>query len=159
LSPFTLHPSLFFSPTITAVFTRISQRSKETFDPFFRQTGRTTEDPAMQAAMRISSEQEIAQAVLSALPAGAARLVRDDGESLRYSVNAPDLKLNSVVFRKESLRALQSDPAREVKLEYLARDIARSARRRTDYSYPRTSRITFGLRSRRSSMIRLAPAR
>ena len=112
----------------------------------------------MHAAMRISSEQEIAQAVLSALPTGAARLVCDDHESLRYSVNAPGLKLNSVVFRKESLRALQSDPAREVKLEYLARDIARSARRRADYSYPRTIRIPIRLKSRHASLIRLAPA-
>ena len=113
----------------------------------------------MQAAMRISSEQEIAREVLSALPTGAARLVCDDDESLRYSVNAPGLKLKSVVFRKESLRALQSDPAREVKLEYLARDIVRSARRRADYSYPHATRFSLRLKSRRSSLIRLAPAR
>jgi hypothetical protein len=112
----------------------------------------------MHAAMRISSEQELAQAVLSGLPVGAARLVCDDGESLQYTVNAPALKLTSVVFRKESLRALQNDPAREVKLEYLARDIARSARRRADYIYPRTTRVAIRLKSRRGSMIRLAPA-
>lgn len=112
----------------------------------------------MQAAMRISSEQEIARAVLGGLPSGAARLVCDDGESLRYSVNAPGLKLSSVVFRKDSLRALQSDPVREVKVEYLARDLSRSARRRADYSYPRTSRVPLRPRSRRGSLIMLAPA-
>jgi hypothetical protein len=112
----------------------------------------------MHAAMKISSEQEIAQAVLRALPTGAARLVCDDGESLHYAISAPSLKLSSVVFRKESLRALQNDPDREVKLEYLARDIAGSARRRADYSYPRTTRVASRLRSRRVSMIRLAPA-
>ena len=112
----------------------------------------------MQAAMKISSEQEIALAVLSALPTGAARLVCDDEETLRYSVSAAGLKLRLVVFRKESLRTLQSDPAREVKLEYLGRDIARSAKRRAYYLYPRTTRIPVSLRSRRGSMISLAPS-
>jgi hypothetical protein len=112
----------------------------------------------MHAAMKISSEQEIALAILSALPAGSTRLVCDDQETLRYSVAAAGFKLRLIVFRKESLRTLQNDPAREIKIEYLARDIVRSGKRRFDYIYPRTIRIPVSLRSRRGSLIRLAPS-
>ena len=46
-------------------------------------------------------------------------------------------KLCSVIFSKSALRKLFSDPDREIKLDYLRRDIARQARARREYRYPR----------------------
>ena len=45
-------------------------------------------------------------------------------------------RLHSVVFSRDALRKLLSDPARPVKIEYLRRDIARVATQREEYRYP-----------------------
>ena len=86
-------------------------------------------------------EARLAQEIMSALPAGVARVCSDDRESLRYSVTAEGLKLRTVVLSRASLRRLQSDPARAVKVEYLQRDLIRSATRRAEFHYPRLSRL------------------
>jgi hypothetical protein len=45
-------------------------------------------------------------------------------------------KLSSIVFSCEGLRRLRADPDRDVKIEYLRKDIARAARSRREYRYP-----------------------
>lgn len=86
-------------------------------------------------------ETRIAEEIVSVLPAGVARAVSDDRGSLRYSVRADGMKLRTIVLSRASLRKLIEDPARDVKIEYLRRDLEASAARRAEFRYPRASRI------------------
>ncbi|HSP34454.1 MAG TPA: hypothetical protein VLU46_09070 [Thermoanaerobaculia bacterium] len=89
-----------------------------------------------------AEDTRIAHEIVSVLPEGStARVLSDDGEAVRFIVNADGLKLRSVVLDRESLRRLHCDPARDVKIEYLQRDLATSAGRRAEFRYPRHSRI------------------
>jgi hypothetical protein len=90
---------------------------------------------------RKNDEIRIAEEIVSVLPGVVARACSADRETIRYSVRAADLKLSSVVLSRASLRRLIEDPAREVKIEYLRRDLASSARRRAEFQYPRLHRI------------------
>jgi hypothetical protein len=91
--------------------------------------------------MKTNEETRVAEEIVSVLPAGVARLCSDDRESIRYAVRGLGLKLRSVVFSRAALRTLLSDPVGKVKIEYLQRDLLRSAPRRAEYEYPRKSRI------------------
>lgn len=86
-------------------------------------------------------ETRIADEIMSVLPAGIARAVSDDRRSLRFSVRSAGLKLRTIVFCRESLRRLATDPLRAVKIEYLQRDLLRSADKRAEFRYPRPTRI------------------
>lgn len=100
-------------------------------------------------------ENRIAEEILSVLPAGSvARICSDDHESVSFTVNSAFLKLKAVSLDRESLSRLHSDPARAIKIEYLQRDLLRSAIRRAEFRYPRVSRI-FG-RNNRASRLRAA---
>ena len=101
-------------------------------------------------------EIRMAEEIVSVLPTGVVRAVCDDPDAIRYSVCAEDMKLKTIVLRRTSLRRLIADPARLVKLDYLQRDLLKSARRRAEYRYPRPApapsksgirrKLTFGLR-------------
>ena len=93
-------------------------------------------------------ETRIAEEIVSVLPAGIARALTDDRESLRFAVRGAGLKLRSIVFCRASLRRLINDPLRSVKVEYLQRDLLQSAARRTEFRYPRPARISPRLRLR-----------
>jgi hypothetical protein len=89
-----------------------------------------------------AEETRIAQEIVSVLPENSAvRICSDDADTVRFAVSGNGLKLRSVVFSRESLRRLLSDPARQVKIEYLQRDLAAGAARRTEFRYPRLSRF------------------
>ena len=106
-------------------------------------------------------ETRIAQQIVSVLPDGAvARLCSDDRDKICYAVADASLKLKTIVFSRESLRRLAIDPAFEIKLDYLRRDLVRSAARRAEFRYPRENRIVTAIRSRRAVRIaKLAMAR
>lgn len=88
-----------------------------------------------------NDELAVAEAIVSVLPNGSvARVCSDDRESIRYAVRADGLKLRSIVLRRESLKRLETDAAAAVKIEYLQRDILRSACRRAEFRYPRVIR-------------------
>lgn len=87
-------------------------------------------------------ESRIAEEIMSVLPAGIARALSDDRGSMRFSVRSAGLKLRTIVFCRESLRRLAIDPHRAVKIEYLQRDLLRSAGMRAEFRYPRPNRIT-----------------
>ena len=91
--------------------------------------------------MKTNDETRLAEEIVSVLPAGVARLCSDDRESIRYAVRGLGLKLRSVVFSRKALQKLLLDPAGPVKVEYLQRELVRSAPRRAEYEYPRKSRI------------------
>ena len=87
--------------------------------------------------MKKPDEIQLAEAIVSVLPSGVARACSTDRSTIRYSVRADGLRLRTIVLNRMSLRRLASDPAREVKIEYLRRDLAEHAATRTEFRYPR----------------------
>jgi hypothetical protein len=99
----------------------------------------------MNARPTTADENKLALEIISVLPAeSVARLVSEDSDTIRFSVAG--MKLRTIVLNRQSLRKLCSDPAREVKVEYLQRDLVRSAGRRAEFRYPRLSRIKLTVR-------------
>ena len=99
----------------------------------------------------IIDETRIAQQIVSVLPDTAVtRLCSDDRDTIRYAVSADSLKLRMITFSRKSLRRLAIDPALDVKIEYLQRDLARSASRRAEFRYPRENRVVTAIRGRRN---------
>lgn len=88
-----------------------------------------------------SDEARVAEEIVSVLPAGSfARVCSDDRETIRFTVENSTLKLRTVVLDRESLGRLHSDPARAIKIDYLQRDLVRSAMKRSEFRYPRVPR-------------------
>ena len=84
-------------------------------------------------------ESRIAEEIVGVLPAGVARACSPERDTIRYTVRSAGMKLKSIVLKRSSLRKLMEDPARDVKLEYLKRDLLDSASRRGEFRYPRLS--------------------
>ena len=79
-----------------------------------------------------------ADEILSVLPEGSVmRICSDDRDTLRYAVRAAGLKLRHITLSRASLRRLVDDPQSAIKIDYLRRDIERSAKRRESFQYPR----------------------
>lgn len=92
-------------------------------------------------ASKDTQELNVAEEILSVLPAGSVmRVCSDDRDTLRYAVRASGLKLRQVTLSRASLRRLADDPQSAVKIDYLRRDIERSAKRREAFQYPRQIR-------------------
>ena len=85
----------------------------------------------------MNDESRIAEAIVSVLPAGVARACSAEKHTIRYSVRADGMKLRTIVFNRASLQRLLDDPARDVKIEYLQRDLLDAATRRAEFRYPR----------------------
>ena len=89
-------------------------------------------------ASKDTQELNVAEEILSVLPAGSfMRVCSDDRDTLRFAVRANGLKLRQIVLSRASLRRLIEDPQASVKIDYLRRDLERSAKRREAYQYPR----------------------
>jgi len=111
----------------------------------------------MEDVMRASKDTQelnLAEEILSALPEGSVmRVCSDDRDTLRYAVRAAGMKLRQITLSRASLRRLADDPQSRIKIDYLRRDIARSAGRRESYQYPRqikraTRRVKGGIAPR-----------
>jgi hypothetical protein len=87
-------------------------------------------------------ETRIAEEIVSIFPAGVARACSADHDTIRFVVRDAALKLRTIILNRASLRRLINDPLRDVKIEYLQRDLAASAARRAEFRYPRLSRLT-----------------
>ncbi len=83
-------------------------------------------------------EIEMAREVVAPIVEGARTdcVAEDDGTIRVRLRGTPGWKLSSIVFSREGLRRLHDDPNRDVKVEYLQKDIARAARSRKEYRYP-----------------------
>jgi len=92
---------------------------------------------SMRTQSRMNDENRIAEEIVSVLPAGVARACSPEKHSIRYTVRGDDMKLRTIVFSRASLRRLLDDPAHEVKVEYLKRDLLDSAARLREFRYPR----------------------
>jgi hypothetical protein len=96
----------------------------------------------------MKNEMNVAEEIVSVLPDGTvARVCSDDRDAIRYAVRSAGHRLREIVLRRSSLRKLIEDPARSVKIEYLQRDLLRSASRRSSYEYPRPNRILAAVRA------------
>ena len=82
-------------------------------------------------------ETQIAEEIVSVLPSGVARELSADRDLLRFSVRGEGMKLRKITLRRSSLCRLAADPARDVKIDYLRRDLATAATQREEYRYPR----------------------
>lgn len=92
-------------------------------------------------ASKDTQELNVAEEILSVLPAGSVmRVCADDRDTLRYAVRAAGLKLRQITLSRASLRRLAGDPQSAIKIDYLRRDIERSAKRREAFQYPRQIR-------------------
>ena len=105
------------------------------------------------STMRKVDETRIAEEIVSVLPAGTVvRVCSDDRQSILYAVRAEGCRLQSIVFSRKSLQRLAIDPACDVKVEYLRRDLAAAAAQRTEFRYPRVS-PTAGLMRRLANFL------
>jgi hypothetical protein len=92
---------------------------------------------SMRTQSRLNDESRIAEQIVGVLPAGVARACSPDKHSIRYSVRGEGMKLQTIVFNRASLRRLFDDPASAVKIEYLQRDLLKSAGQLREFRYPR----------------------
>ncbi|HEV7765957.1 MAG TPA: hypothetical protein VGQ76_13215 [Thermoanaerobaculia bacterium] len=82
-------------------------------------------------------ETRVAEEIVNVLPSGVARELSAERDAIRYAVRAEGMKLRTIVLSRSSLRRLSEDPARDVKVEYLRRDLLDAATHRSEFRYPR----------------------
>jgi|SRR5581483_3390924 len=90
----------------------------------------------MNTTTRPNEETRLANEIVGVLDPAALRACSAGREAIRYAVRAEELKLRTIVFGRDALRRLLSDPSGSVKVEYLKRELLRCSTRRTEYSYP-----------------------
>ncbi len=78
--------------------------------------------------------------ILSILRERNLQLVHADDGIISFRLHEEGWKLKSLTFSVPCLKTLARDPQREIKIEYLQRDILRAAARRTTYTYPHSLR-------------------
>jgi hypothetical protein len=93
----------------------------------------------MSRAKKTTDVTKLAEEIVGILDADAVRVCSDDRDSIRFAIRSAGMKLRSIVLRRWALRRLLSDPAGPVKIEYLQRELRRSAGQRIEYTYPRKS--------------------
>ncbi len=91
----------------------------------------------MNTAIKNLDEARLAAEIVSVLQPAALRVCCDDRDVICYAVRGNSLKLRTIVLDREALNRLLTDPQGTVKIEYLKRDLLRSASERTIYRYPR----------------------
>ncbi len=91
----------------------------------------------MRAAIKTMDETKLAEEIVRVLPEMAVRVCSADRETIRFCVRSDDSKLRSVALRRASLRRLLSDRDGSAKIEYLQRDLLRSAKSVREFTYPR----------------------
>jgi hypothetical protein len=90
----------------------------------------------MKAATKTMDETRLAEEIVRVLPEGAIRVCSADREAIRFAVRSGELKLRSVVLRRAALRRLLQDEDSGVKIEYLQRDLLRTAESGSEFTYP-----------------------
>jgi len=93
----------------------------------------------MNAPIRKMDETKLAAEIVGVLDPAVVRACSDARDAIRYAVRGKSLKLRSILLRRDALRRLLTDPAREVKIEYLKRDLVRAAIHRVEFRYPHAS--------------------
>jgi hypothetical protein len=91
----------------------------------------------MSTAIKTMDETRLAEEIVRVLPEGAIRICCSDRDAVRYAVRSRELKLRTIVLGRHALRRLLHDRDGVVKIEYLQRDLLRSAETRCEFTYPR----------------------
>lgn len=86
---------------------------------------------------RKCDETRMAEEIVNVLPSGVAREFSAECDAIRYAVRADGMRLRTIVLKRASLRRLIDDPARDIKVEYLQRDLLEAAAHRSEFRYPR----------------------
>jgi hypothetical protein len=89
--------------------------------------------------MKNMDETKLAEEIVSVLQPAALRACTSDRDVIRYAVRGNLVKLRSIILDRDALRRLLKDAAAAIKIEYLKRDLLRSAGLRSEYRYPRPS--------------------
>jgi len=84
-------------------------------------------------------EARLAAEIVSVFDPAALRACSPERDVIRYAVRSRGLKLRTIVLDRDALRRLLESADGAVKIEYLKRDLLRSATQRTEYRYPRPS--------------------
>ena len=87
--------------------------------------------------MKCTDETRLAEEIVSVLPTAALRACTAERDVIRYAVRGKLLRLRAIILDRGALRRLLKDAAAAVKIEYLKRDLMRSAATRIEYRYPR----------------------
>lgn len=85
------------------------------------------------------SSYRLAQEIVSIVPPALITRLEEYPDRIQFRIASSDgWRLRRIVLGRESLEKLERDPQREVKLEYLQRDLANAGSTRRIWSYPRT---------------------
>lgn len=87
-------------------------------------------------AESMKSEMEVAERLIDSLAADAVE-TRVERDKVLVRLRKKGWKLTQLIFSLESLRKLAGDRHREIKMEYLEREIEQIAQQRRTYAYPR----------------------
>ena len=97
----------------------------------------TQSTPKRSRPERVTPERQLVQRIVAALSPARIGIERETAGAIDLSVARDGWMLARITLGRSALARLQSDPAREVKLEYLIRDILRTAPKRARWAYPR----------------------
>lgn len=90
------------------------------------------------STIKSMDETRLAEEIVSVLEPSVVRACSDERDFIRFAVRG-DMKLHTVIFNRAALRRLLHDLNGLVKVDYLKRDLLRSARQRSEFRYPRPS--------------------
>src|SRR5258706_4902351 len=91
----------------------------------------------MNTAIKTMDEARLGEEIVRVLREVANRICCSDREAVRYAVRSRELTLRTIVLGRHALRRLLHDRDGVVKIEYLQRDLLRSADTRGEFTYPR----------------------
>lgn len=82
----------------------------------------------------------IAREIISVIPNELISRFEEFPDRLQFRIaqNHDGWQVQRVILARESLEKLDGDPSRDVKIEYLKRELANAARTRRVWTYPRT---------------------
>ncbi|MEO8218991.1 MAG: hypothetical protein ABI718_18095 [Acidobacteriota bacterium] len=94
------------------------------------------------AALSMNNETKVVCDILQLLKThGAEGKVVDDSDTISIALERRSgWKLTSVILSRKALQGLIEDPSGSVKIDYLKKDLIRSAVHRSEYRYPRVTR-------------------
>jgi hypothetical protein len=100
-------------------------------------TAAATKVKQARSTTKATDETKLAEEIVGVVGGDVVRVCSDDRDSLRFAIRSAALKLRSIVLNRASLRRLLLDPAGEVKIAYLKRDLRRAAQQQVEYVFPK----------------------
>ena len=87
-------------------------------------------------AVRMSEEMAVAEQLLKRLAPETGELLCEDEAVIAFQLRKRGWRLSRLVLSRRSLRKLATDPLRLIKLDWLTRDIERTAPQKKAYVFP-----------------------